>query len=142
MHKKLTTCSDLTSGDGPPGIYVVPQKRGRRWSPVSSPRPSDRPSGLGFFPFRQTPSLLTPVAWRPGCLYLSDPPADESRDADAWWDSLTRGAASAATGTVQEQGPPCLREAQEGPVSWRDRCENDPASRRIISVHRRAMTQG
>ena len=106
-------------------------------SPVSSPRSSDRPTGLGFFPFRKTPSLLTPEAWRPGCLYLSDPPVDESREADAWWDSLTRGAGS---GTVsQEQGS---RDVEEAPVSWRDRYENNPASRRFISVHRRTVTEG
>lgn len=150
--RRQLTWSDVTSDDGPPGIYVVPQKRGRMTggrprSPVSSPRTSDYPSGLGFFPFRKTPSLLTPEAWRPGCLYIPDPPVDESIQADAWWDSLS----SVRTGHVfdagtvnqdvpEEQGP--SRDPHGGQVSWRDRYENDPASRRFNAVHRRAMTEG
>lgn len=148
------TCTDPTSGDGPQGIYVVPQKRRRTtdrgWSPMSSPRSCDRPSGLGFLPFRKTPS-----AWRPGCLYISDPPEDEASQADAWWDSLSSvGSCGSASGAghrcgigkviqdVAEQWPPFSRDAPDAAVSWRDRYENDPASRRFISVHRRAMTEG
>ncbi|KAF8557904.1 hypothetical protein OG21DRAFT_1481909 [Imleria badia] len=141
------------SGDGPQGVYVVPQRRGDRcWSPVSSPRPSGRPSGLGFFPLGKTPPLLTPEAWRPGCLYMPDPPVDEPSQADAWWDGLTCGAASAGgqamrpgpemPDDLREQGSPFSRDGREAPVSWRDRHENDPASRRIISAHRRATTEG
>lgn len=125
-----------TSEDGPPGVYVVPQKRGRTWSPVASPHVSDRPAGLGFLPFRKTPTLLTPEAWRPGCLYVADPPAEEARQADAWWDGLSAGA-----GHVLE-GDAAAFSREGGQGSWRDRYANNPASRRFHTVHRRAVTEG
>ncbi|KAG8220517.1 hypothetical protein J3R82DRAFT_3220 [Butyriboletus roseoflavus] len=148
------------SGDGPQGTYVVPQKRGRPmggryWSPVSSPQSSVRPSGLDFFPLRKTPSLLTLKAWRPGCLYVPEPPVDEARQADGWWDSLSSvcscGSASGVGhrcgfGAMNQDGPdrgaPFSQDAQGAPVSWRNRHKNNPASRRFASVHRRAMTEG
>ncbi|KAG6382146.1 hypothetical protein JVT61DRAFT_790 [Boletus reticuloceps] len=130
------------SGDGPQGVYLVPQKRGGRWSPVSRVRRSDRPSGLGFFPLRKTPTLLTPKARRPVCLYIPDPPAVKSNEADAWWDRLTRGGACATGHTGGGVAEVCSRGAPDGPVSWRDRHEHDPASRRIMFGHRRTMTQG
>ncbi|KAF8131886.1 hypothetical protein EV363DRAFT_1329424 [Boletus edulis] len=127
---------NTASGDG---VYLVPQKRSGLCSPV---RRSGSPSGLGFFPLRKTPTLLTPKARRPGCLYIPDPPVVGSNEADAWWDRLTRGGASATghtSGGVPEVGS---RGAPDGPVSWRDRHEHDPASRRIMFGHRRTMTQG
>jgi len=141
------------------GIYVVPQKRagGRCGSP--SPVTSSanlrsttdhRPSGHvnGFFPLgrRSARALLTPTAaaivtgaegqaWQLGCLYVDDPPDDEGRRAEVWWERLKL---TSGVGASE-----CVRGgyALDGP-SWRDRYENDPASRRFTSVHRRAMTHG
>lgn len=44
-----------------------------------------------------------------------------------------------------EQGAPTAApdmNSQGTQVSWRDRHENDPASRRFSAVHRRAVTEG
>lgn len=143
--------------DLPRGIYVVPQKRagGRYGSPspvISSASlgsaTDNRPSGHenGFFPLgrRTARALLTPTAaaiatgaegqaWGPGCLYVDDPPDDEGGLAEVWWERLKLTSPVGASG--------CVKHASDGP-SWRDRYENDPASRRFMSVHRRAMTHG
>ncbi|KAG9312330.1 hypothetical protein JVU11DRAFT_7646 [Chiua virens] len=143
-------------GDGPSEIYVIPQKRGRATSvrcyPTSSPRLSDPPFGLDFLPCHKTPTLLTPTAWKPGCLYISDPPEDELPQAAAWWDNLTSvgqcdTGSTAEHVSVMRDGPVDAQAAlfsrdRPGPVSWRDRYENDPASRRFVSVHRRVVTSG
>ncbi|KAF8845909.1 hypothetical protein BDN67DRAFT_1064438 [Paxillus ammoniavirescens] len=189
------------SADAPQGRYVVPQKRAQMRDPHLSPqsRPRLSPNGssnLSFFPFKRTPSLLVADAWRAGCLCVPNPPVDEFREVDEWWDSMTLlfqsvpglepsledvrvGRPEARPNdwerqediddsglefeapmdpetsegraldvaerrrehTANSQGIPFQLGRQDA-ISWRDRYENDPATRRFISGHQRSVTGG
>ncbi|KIJ66122.1 hypothetical protein HYDPIDRAFT_110284 [Hydnomerulius pinastri MD-312] len=196
------------STDASQMIYVPPQKRAQKMGtrlsspPLSLASRTYTRSASQFFPFETTPPSNVPVAWMPGCLYLQDPPLEEFKAIDEWWDKYTQlhGSAmrdegpwtdggdsipewrakraeepdaersdeelqDAADGEAERAEPsetPCewRREWQQTAkrperkrertddsqpdvyISWRDKHENDPASRRFVSGHRRSVTFG